>query len=66
MLLQDGCRYKIGDGNYVNVWKDSWLRDMGNLKVETTLNVELYSLKVAYLFIPDTKKWNMELIMNLF
>ena len=37
VLLEGGCRWKIGDGRNILVWGDSWLKDEGNFRVVTPL-----------------------------
>ena len=35
VLLEGGCRWKIGDSRNIRVWGDPWLKDEGNFRVVT-------------------------------
>lgn len=64
--MEEGSRWKIGDGRSINVWTDSWLRDQFNRKVETTAPRGFEHLIVSDLFLPHTKHWNIDLVNSLF
>ena len=51
-VLERGCRWRVGDGRRINVWRDAWLVDNENFKVETHVIEELENLCVADLMIP--------------
>lgn len=66
MLLEAGCRWKLGDSQSINVWFDPWLRDSNNIKVETPMYEEYNFLTVSNLFIPGSRCWNLSLLRIFF
>lgn len=66
MLFEKGCRWKIGDGRFINVWTDAWLHDQGYLKVTTPMDDEYCFLTVSDLFISGTHNWNVSLLRTFF
>lgn len=65
-LYARGIRWKIGNGQSVNISCDPWLRDYGNFYITTTLNDEHRSLMVRDLFEPDSRQWKFTLLHNMF
>ena len=66
VLLEGGCRWKIGDGRNIRVWGDSWLKDEGNFRVVTPLQDDLVDTYVHDLMIPNCKEWDKDLIEDMF
>lgn len=66
IILQKGCRWRIGCGHNVNVWNDPWLRDICNFLINTPPISDCEFMKVSDLMIPGRKEWDYELLMELF
>ena len=61
-ILQQECRWRIGEGDNINLWIDSWLREAENFKLETSRPYSLATLKIEDLWIPNQKEWDVELL----
>lgn len=61
-----GIRWKIGNGQSVNIRRDPWLRDSGNFYITTILNEEHRSLMVRDLFEQDSRQWKFTLLDDMF
>ena len=66
LILKKGYRWKIGSGNSIRVWKDPWLRDVHNMRIETPIIEELQDLRVSDLFKPNTLDWDDIKLHQLF
>lgn len=66
MLLKKGSRWRVSDGRSINFWNDPWLRDQANMKVETPMMEDFSNLIVSDLFMPGTKRWNVDLLKEIF
>ncbi|KAG7560018.1 Reverse transcriptase zinc-binding domain [Arabidopsis thaliana x Arabidopsis arenosa] len=65
-LLMKGLRKEVGNGNSLSVWMDPWIYDDGpRLPLLRHFSVNL-SLKVADLIDVESRKWNRELLDDLF
>ncbi|PNX71213.1 ribonuclease H [Trifolium pratense] len=65
-ILQKGCFWTIGNGESVNIWKDSWLPKQNGFKVwSTQQGYTRYNL-VKDLINPATNQWNQNLIHQIF
>ena len=64
--IRAGVRRKIGDGEDTMVWRVPWLPDEGNGYVSTYEYAQLTSTKVSNLMMVDERKWDIELIDDLF
>lgn len=49
-LLKDGFRWKVGSRDSIRVWKDPWLCDDLNFRVESLPNPNKINLRVCHLF----------------
>lgn len=65
-VIWNGCRWRIGDGRTVSVWKDPWLPNDVNPFVETTVPEGMEEMKVADLLVPNDSSWDYELLHELF
>ena len=66
MLLEGGCRWKIGDERNIRVWGNPWLKDESNFCVVPPLQDDLMDTYVHDLMIPTYKEWDKDLIENMF
>ncbi|XP_019151923.1 PREDICTED: uncharacterized protein LOC109148642 [Ipomoea nil] len=65
-LLRKGTRWRIGDGNTVKVWGDPWLPNSQNPFVMTTEMAYFNAPTVSSLLCVDEKRWDTELIRDIF
>ena len=64
-VIQKRAVWRVGDGQMIDIWSQSWLSDVGQSRVISPKNgagVE----KVYDLFYPNSKVWDSRLIQNLF
>jgi hypothetical protein len=65
-VVRRGLRGRIGDFSKINIWHFPWLRDDDNPYV-TSMTVEDYEgMRVSELMQPNERKWNKNLIHQLF
>ncbi|KAL0404192.1 UNVERIFIED_CONTAM: putative mitochondrial protein [Sesamum radiatum] len=65
-LLKSGCRWRIGTGHVVDVWKDPWIPRIPSLHLITPKPIGIPTLFVSDLILPHAREWNVELVQNLF
>ncbi|KAL3812349.1 hypothetical protein ACJIZ3_013617 [Penstemon smallii] len=65
-ILDSGLRWRVGDGNTIRIWKDSWLPRPHAFKICSHPHQVDLNSKVKILFDESTGSWNKELIENLF
>ncbi|CAN1729936.1 LINE-1 reverse transcriptase homolog [Linum perenne] len=65
-LIRNGVRWRIGDGKNIRVWYDPWLKEEGRRHVISPIVQGLEDIRVADLWIPGTKSWDVELLEELF
>ncbi|KAL0439908.1 UNVERIFIED_CONTAM: hypothetical protein Slati_2473800 [Sesamum latifolium] len=65
-LLRSGCRWRIGSGHSVDVWKDPWIPRAPSLRLLTPNVHNLQNLQVSDLIVDSTREWNVELLNSLF
>ena len=61
-VITAGGRWRLGNGTYVNVWTNPWLKDIQNFKPTTPIIEGMEDLKVANLWLSDQHCWNLELV----
>ena len=54
-VLEKRCRWRIGNGCYINPWTDPWLRRADKFTVETPTNPGLMNLRICDLWILGTR-----------
>ncbi|KAL0318628.1 UNVERIFIED_CONTAM: putative mitochondrial protein [Sesamum angustifolium] len=64
-LLHSGCRWRIGTGQSVSVWKDPWLPRAPSFRVITPPLLGA-QLKVCDLILEHTREWDVEAVQSLF
>jgi len=62
LMLSLDYRWKIGDGNDINVWKDPWIRIRQNLRPSSIPSSNLLNMIVYQLFNPTTTTCNRDFI----
>ena len=62
----EGLRWRVGDGERINVWRDPWLPSEFPSFVTSQVASGLENMKVADLIKPGTNEWNSELLQQLF
>ncbi|CAN1321508.1 Putative ribonuclease H protein At1g65750 [Linum perenne] len=65
-LLQQGIRWRVGNGNGIRVWSDPWLKEEDRRYVISPVRQGLEDLRVSELWIPGTRSWDEELLEELF
>lgn len=65
-VISKGARWLIGDGQQVQIWKDSWIPTLPDFKLtRNTSDIPAVAL-VEDLIDADTKNWNRGLIIKSF
>ncbi|KAL0444623.1 UNVERIFIED_CONTAM: putative mitochondrial protein [Sesamum latifolium] len=65
-IIKAGCRWRIGDGGAVQIWKDAWLPRPVTFRPTTPLNSLSEDALVSNLLLPGTSQWNETLIRQVF
>nr|DAD38904.1 TPA_asm: hypothetical protein HUJ06_013226 [Nelumbo nucifera] len=66
IVLEKGCRWRIGNGQHIRVWDDLWLKEIGNFKADSPRVEGLEDIVVSDLWIPGHMEWDVEMIHELF
>lgn len=65
-ILELGCRWRIGSGEDICVWKDRWLPASSSGKVVTQQNTIHEFATVSTLIQSSPRRWNVDLIDEIF
>lgn len=65
VVIKDGIRQRLGDGNKMNIWRDPWMHTSDSPYIKTTPIQGLEHLKV-YDLIESKYIMNYELIHDLY
>ncbi|KAK6115303.1 hypothetical protein DH2020_007572 [Rehmannia glutinosa] len=65
-VLGSGLVWNIGDGSKVNAWFDPWIPENPSFKPKTQMQVAFSNLHVNNLIMNNTRRWNEELIYDIF
>lgn len=65
-VVRQGCRKKIGDSNSTYVWKVPWLPCSSNGFLTTDMPEELSNIKVGNLMESEQRKWDEEVLQDIF
>ncbi|GAU12957.1 hypothetical protein TSUD_97680 [Trifolium subterraneum] len=66
VILRRGLRWRLGNGDNINVWRQPWLHDSNQPHVTTTMIEGREEMKIAELIINSSITWNHELIQHIF
>ena len=56
----------MGDGKFIYVWRDAWVRDLPSFRVSTTSASDLDNLKVSDPLLDAGRGWDSELVHYIF
>ncbi|KAL8125864.1 hypothetical protein AgCh_013243 [Apium graveolens] len=65
-VVKQGCRMNIGTGEDTFVWKIPWLPCAENGYVTTNMPLELENIKVSSLMEDQARRWDDEILNDLF
>ncbi|CAN1844985.1 Transposon TX1 uncharacterized 149 kDa protein [Linum perenne] len=65
-IVGQGFRWRLGNGRSVGIWKEPWLREEGNCRVETEAEEGLEHWKVSDLAATDGRSWDDEIVRSVF
>jgi hypothetical protein len=65
-LLQEGMRWRVGDGKSIRIWQDRWLPSPTTYAVQSPVTVLGGNARVSSLIDEDSKWWNKELVYSIF
>lgn len=66
-MLREGAKWKIGDGNQIDIFFEQWIPNHSNPYLSANLHTPIGAdLKVAHLFNPTTKLWREPLFRWFF
>jgi hypothetical protein len=65
-VIEKGTRWRVGDGEDIQIWKDRWLPSPTTFKVITPVPGLLGDARVSELITQDPICWNIPLIDSLF
>ncbi|KAK4403141.1 putative ribonuclease H protein [Sesamum angolense] len=64
-LLKSGCRWRIGTGHSVDVWKDPWIPRPASFRIITPNVHNVQNMCVSNLISPITREWDVDTINAL-
>ncbi|KAF5481894.1 hypothetical protein F2P56_002506 [Juglans regia] len=65
-LLKEGLRWKVGDGEKINIWGKKWLLSPSTFCVQSPISILDENSKVRELIDDVSKDWNEGLIRSIF
>lgn len=65
-IIKRSSRWRVGDGNSIQIWKDLWLLDQSNPKVLTTPFPYLEEANVSSLMNMHGTYWDVDIIQDIF
>lgn len=64
--MKQGLKWKIGNDQSINIWRDKWLNSVKNPFISATSSLGQENLKVRDLIDPSTDLWNYNIIETNF
>ncbi|KAL0310148.1 UNVERIFIED_CONTAM: hypothetical protein Sangu_2458200 [Sesamum angustifolium] len=65
-IFRAGCRWRVGSGTSICIWKDPWLPRPLTFGLITPPLGHMSEMKVSDLIDPQTQDWNAQLIRSIF
>ncbi|KAL3833965.1 hypothetical protein ACJIZ3_008701 [Penstemon smallii] len=65
-LVAAGLRWRVGNGENIDIWKDPWIPRPTTFKISSPQNPLMQSTKVSSLIDDDLRIWNKDLIESIF
>lgn len=65
-LLIKGLRWKVGNGEKINIWGQKWLQTPSTFRVQSPISILDANAKVSELIDDDLKEWNEGLVKTIF
>ncbi|KAL0430830.1 UNVERIFIED_CONTAM: putative mitochondrial protein [Sesamum radiatum] len=65
-LVKAGCRWRVGDGSNIQIWRDQWLPRPYSFRPIQMQNCSLWNAKVETLIDKDLHCWKEDLIDRTF
>lgn len=65
-ILKEGCTWRVGNGQSIDIWEDRWLNHPDHSKVFTASPQEGAVHYVSDLIDQDKRVWNLEVLRYLF
>jgi hypothetical protein len=59
-----GCVWRVGDGQKINIWNDPWIPTSANMKIISPRNGAVFT-KVSDLIDPHTRVWDQNILNAL-
>ncbi|KAL0416151.1 UNVERIFIED_CONTAM: putative mitochondrial protein [Sesamum latifolium] len=60
------CRWRVGSGSSVNIWKDPWVPRPCSFRPITPFSPALAHLRIANLIEPSCSDWRVDLVRSIF
>ncbi|XP_042944607.1 uncharacterized protein LOC122278487 [Carya illinoinensis] len=64
--LKTGLMWRMGDGCSINIWTAKWIPSLPHFQVSTPREPDYWCEKVCDLLEPGQRRWNEELLMEMF
>ncbi|XP_042972884.1 uncharacterized protein LOC122304684 [Carya illinoinensis] len=65
-ILKSGLRWRVGNGNSINLWSDKWIPSLPPFTVTSPRDVDCWCERVSDLIDPRQRSWKKELLVEMF